>query len=167
MHNIDICLREFELSRKLELIAFRECLERKAGVISQLDDMVLSNIDDDEEILEEIESCENIQHYMRTKIIEIDIFMKKVEESERGDVRYEAKLPTDTNMSKSKMRLTKLEISKFKIWGGGGGPREYRAFHDAFRVAVDENSCLSSVEKFTYPRSYLIGVLSVPLKASL
>ena len=53
---------------------------------------------------------------------------------------------------RSKLRLPKLEIKKF-----GGNPREYRAFKDAFRVAIDENESLSNIEKFTYLRSYIIG----------
>ena len=38
-----------------------------------------------------------------------------------------------------------------------GNPREFMAFMDSFRVAIDENSKLSGVEKLTYLRSYLTG----------
>ena len=52
---------------------------------------------------------------------------------------------------KSKMKLPKLEIAKF-----GGNPREYRTFEDAFRVVIDENSCLSDIEAILQVRLRLL-----------
>ena len=82
-------------------------------------------------------------------MLEVDLFLKKVKESNE---REKPLVTSQTDSVKSKVRLPKLEISKF-----GGNPREFRTFQDAFRVAIDDNSNISNIEKFTYLRSYLMG----------
>ena len=92
---------------------------------------------------------------VRTQIIEIDVFLKV-------DAAFPEKKPvavTSQDVSeRSEMKLPKLEIAEF-----GGNPREYRAFQDAFREAIDENRSLSKIEKFTYLRSYLTGEAEVSI----
>ena len=53
---------------------------------------------------------------------------------------------------KTTIKLPKYEIKKFT-----GEPKDYRAFWDAFKVAIDENDMLTKVEKFTYLKGYLTG----------
>ena len=147
---IDDCIERFSVEMKPILLALKDSLERKAQVIMKLDDEILDKIEEDEAIHEEIEECDNVQRRIREKIIQIDLFFKKLSEIKRDSVEEKKVKPVETVTSQ--MKLPKLNIEKFD-----GNPREFMAFMDAFRVAIDENSRLSGVEKLTYLRSYLTG----------
>ena len=111
---------------------------------------VLDGIENHEDICEEIEACDGVQLRIRTKIMEIDEFLKRVEATQT-DIKLD-KTSSSAGQINSRMRLSKLEIMKF-----GGNPREYITFKDAFWVAIEENSSLSNVERFTYLKSFLTG----------
>ena len=70
--NIDGCVAHFGPQRKVELLAYRNCLATKAGLIRKLEE------DMGEEIEDEIEESEKIHIQVKMKIIEVDRFMERV-----------------------------------------------------------------------------------------
>ena len=63
------------------------------------------------------------------------------------------------------MKLPKLELRKFS-----GKPMEWQPFWDTFCSLIDQNDCLTDMDKFTYLRSTLVGgaadVVRLPLVGS-
>ena len=64
---VDNILKEYNPSLESELLPIRECLVRKAAVISKLDEELLDNIEDENEIAEEIDTAEEFQNFVRKK----------------------------------------------------------------------------------------------------
>ena len=137
-----------------ELLTLRGCLERKATLISKLDEEILESIEEEEEINKEIEEQEELQNKIRKKVIEIDKVMKKVYKNEEEKKRIKTTDGKERTYSdtKVKVRLPKLEIEKFS-----GDPKRYRAFKDAFDLVTNHNESLTNIEKFTYLQSYIKG----------
>ena len=71
--DIDDSLRDSVLGRKTQLMGLQKSLERKAEIISKLDEAILCQIDDEDEIGEEIEASDSMQLEIQTKILEIDV----------------------------------------------------------------------------------------------
>ena len=153
---VDNCIEKFSDEMKPDLIALKDSLERKAEVILKLDDKILDCIEEDEAICKEIEECDNVQRCIRGKVIQIDIFLKERSEVKRDLVSGKNEKPVE---KMSQMKLPKLNLESFD-----GNPREFMAFMDAFKVAIDDNDKLSGVEKLTYLRSYLKGEAEASIK---
>ena len=128
------------------LLTVRSCLERKADIISKLDEEILEDIEDEGEIAKEIEQAENCQNRIREKIIAIDMLIKRDVKKEKPVIR------SPPVIQKHNVRLPKLEIEKFC-----GDPKKYRTFRDSFEAAITKNESLSDVERLTYLRSLLGG----------
>ena len=159
-NEIDTLLLGRGPGRDERLSALRECLVRKAGVISALDNEILDEVEPDT-ILLEVESAEETQKEIQQKIVKIDrVFgvKKKLEAAATtGSTSSTASIST-TSAQFRHMKLPKYEI-KFD-----GDPKKYRTFKDSFEVAVDRNTALSSVEKFTYLQSFLEGDASIAIQ---
>ena len=69
---VDNILKERNPSLKGELLSIRECLVRKAAVISKLDEELLDNMEDKKEITKEIDAAEEFQNFVYKKGIEIE-----------------------------------------------------------------------------------------------
>ena len=54
-------------------MTYKSCLERKADVISKLDEEILDALDDEKQIETEIDEAETCQNKIRKKIIDIDM----------------------------------------------------------------------------------------------
>ena len=63
-------LVSFQTSLKSELLFIKDCLVRKAAVISKLEDDVLDNIEDEEGIAEEINTAEAFKNFFCKRVIE-------------------------------------------------------------------------------------------------
>ena len=151
-------MRDFRLDNKPWLLALRESLVKKSEIIAKLDEEILGNLEEMDEISDEIKAGEAVQIQIRTQIHEIDCLLKKVNEA-YPDVKPGRVDLDEGDVSRSKLKLPKLEIVRF-----GGNPKEYRAFFDAFNVAVGKISSISDIEKFTYLRSYVIGEAADAIK---
>ena len=158
-------LKDFDLKKEVELLGYRDTLKRKAEILAQLDDEILMQTEDDD-IDEMIEENEKIQSQIQAKITGIDIFLKKIHRFEDEKKAAEKTEPMRVSAAvsaaapvavpaatpKATIKLPKYEIKRFS-----GEATEYRAFWDAFQVAIDQNVSLSNVEKFTYLKSYVTG----------
>ena len=151
---VDNILKEYNPSLESELLSIRECLVRKAAVISKLDEELLDSIEDENEIAKEINAAEEFQNFVRKKGIEIEQFLSRIKDEENRNrmPALEQPIPIIRERDKVRVKLPKLQIEKFS-----GDPKQYRAFRDAFDLVANENNDLTDVEKFTYLRSYLTG----------
>ena len=149
---IDKILGAFDMKNEAELLGLRDTLTRKAVILAQLDDEILQETEDDD-IDDAIEANEAIQEKIQQKIREIDVLLRRAHKAEE-DAKAAAKPETKTVKMRPKatVKLPKYEIKKFS-----GEPTVYRAFWDAFKVAIDDNDQLSKVEKFTYLQGYVTG----------
>ena len=151
---VDNILKEYNPFLESELLSIRECLVRKATVISRVDEELLDNIDDESKIAEEIDAAEEFQNFARNKAIEIEQFFARIkdEENRNGISELEQSIPIIRERHKVRVKLPKLQIENLS-----GDPKQYRAFIDAFDLVANENNDLTDVEKFAYLRSYLTG----------
>ena len=157
---VDNILKEYKPALGSELLSIRECLVRKATVISKLGEELLDNIEDENEIAEEIDVTEEFQNFVRKKGIEIEQLFDRVKAEENRSRMTALKQSIPITREREKVgvilvilvKLPKLQIGKFS-----GDPKQYRAFRDAFDLVANRNNDLTDVEKFTYLRSYLTG----------
>ena len=80
----------------------------------------MDGIENHEDICDEIEACDGVHLRIRTKIMEIDEFLKRVEAT-HPDIKLD-KTSSSAGQMNSRTRLPKLEIMKF-----GGEPQ--RVYH--------------------------------------
>ena len=64
---VDNILKEYNPSLESELLSIRECLVRKAAVISKLDEELRDSIEDENEIAEEINAAEEFQQRLKLR----------------------------------------------------------------------------------------------------
>ena len=152
---VDNILKEYNPSLKSKLLSIRECLVRKAVIISKLDEELLNNIESENQIAVEIDAAEVFQNFVRRKGIEIEQFfarMKKEEDINRM-LTLEQSIQIIRERDKVRVKLPKLRTEKFS-----GNPNQYRAYRGAFDLVANKNNNLTDVDKFTYLRSYLTGM---------
>ena len=83
--NVHYCrqlLKEYNPSFESELLSIRECLVRKAAVISKLDEELLHGIEDENEIAVEIDAAEEFQNFVRKRGVEIEQFFTRMKDEE-------------------------------------------------------------------------------------
>ena len=151
---VDNILKEYNPSLESELLSIRECLVRKAAVISKLGEQLLDSIEDENEIAEEINAAEEFQNFVRKMGIEIEQFFARIKDEENRERMSAVEQPIPVIGERDKIRIKLLKLQKEKF---SGDPKQYRAFRDAFDLVANENNDLTDVEKFTYLRSYLTG----------
>ena len=78
---VDTMLRTFDVKMEVELLGLRDTLKRKGEILSQLDDEILLETDDDE-IPDMIETNEKIQLEIQEKITGIDVQLKRAYKAE-------------------------------------------------------------------------------------
>ena len=132
--------------RKARVMTLKSCLERKASVLNKLDEEILEGIEDSADMATEIEAAENIQNQILENIIKIEDILKK------DDNKDNIKPVLLGSEKRRNMKLPKYSVDDFY-----GDPKKWRAFRDAFDVAVAQNEDLSDVEKFHYLRGFLKG----------
>ena len=149
--SIDDMLQDFDPTKEAELLAARDNLKRKALVLAQLDEEILG-LTEDKDIEDEIEDTENIQLGIQSKISEIDVLLKRAAEAKIKREGETAIVSPQAAVETQEMKLPKFDVPFF-----GGDPKEYRAFWEAFEVAVGNKEKLSKVSKFTYLKKYVVG----------
>ena len=70
---VDECLDGYTNDHRSQILTYKSCLERKADVISKLDEEILDALDDEKQIETEIDEAETCQNKIRKKIIDIDM----------------------------------------------------------------------------------------------
>ena len=173
LKQIDDLLATFDIKMEVELLGLRDTLRRKAEILSQLDDEILLATDD-AEIPDMIELNEQVQINIQEKITAIDVMLKRaykaeedtkqaslLEQSQKAmeQVAAAAKPAPSTsgNVTPAVKPKTTIKLPKYEIKKFSGEPKDYRAFWDAFKVAIDENDMLTKIEKFTYLKGYVTG----------
>ena len=136
-------------------MALGETLKRKARMLLNLDEEILESLTGEDEISSAIEESEKLQVEIQTKITEIDVFLTRVHK-DKGDPAVD-RMNAAVTVLESARRKQKIKLPDYEIKKFSGDPKEYRAFWDAFSVAIGENEDLSSVEKFTYLKNHLLG----------
>ena len=157
LREVEAVLTNFNPTREVELMALKESLGKKTATIEKLDEEILLALGEDEDFNKEIETADAVHTETRAKIIEINIFLQKLAESNKADSAgglQNATVPTVPTVSNpiSKIKLPKIEIKKFL-----GDPKEFQSFKDRFEVSVNKVASLSEIEKFTYLQGYLGG----------
>ena len=142
---IDGLLGGDTLASEPRLITLKGCLERKAQIISKLDEEVLEEIPDDDITLE-IEEAEDVQTHIQEMIVAIEkaVIRNPIKSEKAGTSRSSESRPVSPRAGFKHMKLPKYEI-KF-----GGDPKQYRTFIDSFEVSVMKSNELSDVQRFTY-----------------
>ena len=151
---VDNILKEYNPSLESELLSIRECLVRKATVISKLNEELLDDIEDENEIAIEMDAAEKFQNFVRKKGNEIEQFFARIKDEENISriPALQQSILIIRERDIVRVKLLKVQIEKFN-----GDPKQYRALRYTFDLVANKNNDLSDVEKFTYLRSYLTG----------
>ena len=155
IHSIRGMTADYREKLEAELIAKKECLERKGELIRKLDEEILEGIEDDAEIVEEIEKAEDLQTEVQIEITKINKFLK--EQRERMSTTVDNGRGVGHRHATT-IGLPKLEIPKFS-----GNPREYQSFMECFDSAMNLYN-MPDVQKFTYLRRYVTGAAEQSIK---
>ena len=165
LKSVDDLLQDYNASKKGKLKAFRDVLNDKLGVLSELNTSILDQVEDDE-IDKEIEETSDLKGDIQERIVNIELVIRSdsssSENEDDGGSLYAAISVSSSNKSSAKkkdakqiaqtVKLPKLVIKKF-----GGNHAEYQSFWDSFDAAIHSNESLNDIEKLNYLRSYLEG----------
>ena len=165
LKSVDDLLQDYNASKKGKLKAFRDVLNDKLGVLSELNTSILDQVEDDE-IDKEIEETSDLKGDIQERIVNIELVIRSdrssSESEDEGGSLYAATSVSSSKKSSAKkkdakqiaqtVKLPKLVIKKF-----GGNHAEYQSFWDSFDAAIHSNESLNDIEKLNYLRSYLEG----------
>ena len=110
---VDNILKEYNPSLESELLSIRECLVRKAAVISKLGEELLDSIEDENEIAEEINAAEEFQNFVRKMGIKIEQFFARIKDEENRERMSAVEQPIPVIRERDKIRI-KLQNCKKK-----------------------------------------------------
>ena len=165
LKSVDDLLQDYNASNKGKLKAFRDVLNDKLGVLSELNTSILDQVEDDE-IDKEIEETSDLKGDIQERIVNIELVIRSdrssSESEDEGGSLYAATSVSSSKKSSAKkkdakqiaqtVKLPKLVIKKF-----GGNHAEYQSFWDSFDATIHSNESLNDIEKLNYLRSYLEG----------
>jgi hypothetical protein len=152
-----IVLYEETAEAKLVLEEKNIVFTDKLRTLKDLDDEILNilcgNNDLEEEIDGEIEESENIKAEVQTLILRINSKLcLNIEGSLPSTLSAPGSSSSATARANSKqIRLPRLEVPKFS-----GKVYKWQEFWDRFSSAIDRNTQLSEVDKFSYLRGLLL-----------
>lgn len=139
--------------KKLKLL--RTTLQSKSSELQVLDRDVVELLEDDSKIDEEVsESCD-FTSAIQECIVELEALLVAEETRAKGQqLNVQAMGTSSSQLPKvqAHARLPKLELKKFH-----GNPIEWYPFWESFESAVHKNPNLSTVDKFNYLKSLLMG----------
>ena len=160
LEKIDQQLEDYtdDKSKKAKLKAFRDTLNEKLGVLTELNARILDQLDEDD-FEKEIDETSELKMTIQERIINIELAIKAdSSESEDDDDIVSARSSSRASSSKKTKRLTQtVKLPKLVIKKFGGNHAEYQAFWDSFDSAIHSNETLSDIEKLNYLRSFLEG----------
>ena len=152
-------LDNFEFSAANQVKTYRIALTEKLDILGALDDEILTLIAK-ENIEDEISETGIFRESIHHMIVQIDEALNAVEVENSGHTdKSISHYPSNSNFNSfteslgaGKAKLPKIILKKFH-----GDPICFTPFWDSFRSAVDDNPCLSDVDKFNYLRNLLEG----------
>ena len=152
-------LDNFEFSVANQVKTYRIALTEKLDILGALDDEILTLIAE-ENIEDEISETGIFRESIHQMIVQIDEALNAVEVENSGHTdKSISHYPSNSNsnsftesLGAGKAKLPKIILKKFH-----GDPICFTPFWDSFRSAVDDNPCLSDVDKFNYLRNLLEG----------
>jgi len=160
LEKIDQQLEDYtdDKSKKAKLKVFRDTLNEKLGVLTELNAKILNQLDEDDFEKEIDETCE-LRMTIQERIVNIELAIKTdSSESEDDDDIDSVRLSLRASSSKITKRLTQMvKLPKLVIKKFGGNHPEYQAFWDSCNAAIHSNETLNDIEKLNYLRSFLEG----------
>ena len=165
LKSVDDLLQDCNASNKGKLKAFRDVLNEKLGVLSELNTSILDQVEDDE-IDKEIEETSDMKGDIQERIVNIELVIRSdsssSENEDEGGSLYAATSVSSSNKSSAKKKDAKqiaqtVKLPKLVIKKSGGNHAEYQSFWDSFDAAIHSNKSLNDIEKLNYLRSYLEG----------
>ena len=140
-------------------MALAEKMETLKTLDVTIQDMIGASEVTDEALLEDIKSSAEVRADMQEAIILIDGVLATGD----GTLSTEASSSNTssamaTSEPSSKARLPKLEVRKFS-----GKIHEWQEFWNSFRSAIHNNTQLSDVDKFSYLRGLIEGLVKATI----
>ena len=165
-------LKDFQPEQRARAVQLRTTLNEQLTLLEPLDKDIMQFMEDEVDetaMADEIEKCFKLRSEMKAAIDMIDGLLPQTVTavaSEAGDldsiveedeeVQSTASGPTysqSPNQGHSvRAKLPKLEVKKFN-----GKIEEWQEFWDGFESAINQNECLTKVDKFNYLRTLLTG----------
>ena len=130
---------------KTSLATLKMSLREKLAVLNDLDSEIWNLLDTDEAVEEDIQRSDAVKKEVHTVLVRIEQLT-----SATGPVPR----PVATTTPTSFVKLPKLMITWVPF---RGDITKWLTFWDSFQTAVDKNTSLSGVEKFSYLKSFLQG----------
>ena len=138
-------------SFKEKLTALKSLLTEKVETIRKLDETILESIKP-KELDKEIEDSGEFGQHVYSILAKINFRLEHSEHSKHGGhMQAPAAIQGNANYKNAesaKVKLPKLELKSFS-----GNYQEWQSFWDTFQSAVDGNTSISPIEKFTYLKS--------------
>ena len=152
-------LDNFAFSAANQVKTYRIALTEKLDILGVLDDEILTLIAEGN-IEDKISETGIFRESIHQMIVQIDEALNAVEVENSGHTdKSISHYPSNSNsnsftesLGAGKAKLPKIILKKFH-----GDPICFTPFWDSFRSAVDDNPCLSDVDKFNYLRNLLEG----------
>jgi hypothetical protein len=161
---VDKQLQTYNEENQGKIRTFRDVLNEKLGVLSDLDSMIL-NLIEEGDIENEIEETSELRSEIQERVVNIELAIAD-NDSSSDETKSSASSKGTEKSSKSgqskgvgnNIKLPKLVIKKFQ-----GKHSEYQTFGESFDAAVHSNESLSDIEKLNYLRSFLEGSASATI----
>ena len=149
----DVSKEEPSIEVKDKLRQLEISLKERLDILAGLDKDILELEDDDDAIIEEIETSGEFRDKIHGVLVRIENQLKPTTapSSYTETIQSTSKSPTKETVS-THTRLPKLILKRFS-----GEPRDWISFWDQYKNAVHENTTLSDVDKFSYLKSLLEG----------
>ena len=128
-----------------ELMAIKKCIEEKMAEISQLDNEIRNQVDEENKLKEELHGTLQFSDVVTRTLTKIDGLVSDLNLG-RGKEKMSA-MKTDTHA-----KLPKLEVPAFN-----GDILSFRGFWDQFQAAIHLRTDLENIQKFGYLKSLLKG----------
>ena len=152
MHTGPLCTKQWGMWRKFwrntfreKLTALKSLLIEKLETTKKLDETILE-IAKSRELEKEIEDSGEFCEHVYSILAKIDL---RLEEGKHGVCKQtpvtNQEISNTGNTESAKVKLPKIELKSFS-----GNYQEWQGFWDTFQSAVDGNTSISAIEKFTY-----------------
>ena len=126
-------------------------LQEKLAIIKGLDAEILDLVESEDAVMEEIEQSDAFKQDMYEVLVRIE--QLSLRDSTSSLLEPSRSMPrVDAPSGASKVKLPKLTIQPFN-----GEPTNWMTFWDSYQMAINDNTSLTEIEKFSYLRSLLQG----------
>ena len=123
----------------------------------ELDDGILLLVAD-KHIEKEIEESEAIRSEVQEILLKLERCLSNInKDGEQGSAGSPSINVTSVTCSVSVSSVSSSKLPKLTLKTFNGDPKRWQEWWECFKVAIDENSKLSDIEKFTYLRSLVEG----------